>query len=180
MSPSPTATLEQDGERFALRFERSLSHPPEEVWAALVDAGRLHEWHPTPFELGPSPRAGGSVRFIAEAAPVEVGDGQLLEFEPPRRLAYTWFEDELSFELEPQGQGCLLVLRHTFSDRFKAARDAAGWDLCLDRLDASLAGAPVARETGALAPPDGWQELNAEYQRRFGIPAELATPPPSR
>jgi len=39
--------------------------------------------------------------------------------------AHTWGEDELRWELRPHEDGCVLVLTHTFDDRFKAARDAA-------------------------------------------------------
>ncbi len=176
MPASAKASIEQDGERFVLCFERSLPHPPEVIWSALTETDRLREWHPTPFELDRG--AGTDVHFIAEASPVEIGDGELLEYDPPRTLAYTWFEDELRWELEPTPEGCRLSLRHTFSDRFKAARDAAGWDVCLEWLVASLAGTPAPPEVRSKLVPDGWAKLNAEYQLRFEIPPELASPPP--
>jgi hypothetical protein len=33
----------------ALRFERTLAHPPERVWSALVEREHLARWHPTPI-----------------------------------------------------------------------------------------------------------------------------------
>jgi hypothetical protein len=95
---------------------------------------------------------------------------------PPRLLGHTWGEDHLRWELREHDEGCLLTLTHSFSDRFKAARDASGWHLCLDALSASLDGASAASARETLS--RGWQELNSAYERRFGIPPEQATPPP--
>ena len=106
-------------------------------------------------------------------------DGEVLDFDPPRLLAYTWFEDQLRWELRPQGDGCVLVLTHAFGDRFKAARDGAGWHVCLWWLSRHLFGAPTGRADDVDGLPRGWRELNQEYLRRFDIPPEKATPPPS-
>lgn len=107
-------------------------------------------------------------------------DGELLKYDPPRALAYTWDTDVLRFEVRPRGEGCLLVLTHTFDDRLKAARDGAGWHLCLQALRASLDGASSASREEADRLQTGWRELNDEYQQRFGIAAHEATPPPVR
>jgi hypothetical protein len=107
-------------------------------------------------------------------------DGEVTDYDPPLVLGHTWGDDHLRWELRPHDEGCLLVLTHTFDDRFKAARDAAGWHLCLDALGSSLddTKAPSAEDGERL--PGGWQELNRAYERRFGIPPEKATPPPAR
>jgi hypothetical protein len=70
----------------------------------------------------------------------------------------------------------MLRLTHSFDDRFKAARDAAGWHLCLQQLADSLDAA--GRSQTGPRPPGDWQSLNADYERRFGIAHEQATPPP--
>jgi hypothetical protein len=103
-------------------------------------------------------------------------DGEVLAYEPPRLLAYTWGEDELRFELRPHDAGCVLRLTHSFDDRFKAARDAAGWHVCLDNLADSLAAVSQPPEAPRLA--GDWKGLNSDYERRFGISPEQATPPP--
>ena len=177
MSDAPRAVLEEDRGRPMLRFERALRHPPERVWRALTERAELSRWHPTPFEL--EPVAGGSVSFVSEEAGVEMPDGEVTEYDPPQVLAHTWGEDELRWELLPREDGCLLVLTHTFDDRFKAARDAAGWHQCLDALGSALDGTTAPQEDGGRLPP-GWRELNREYEQRFGIPADQATPPPVR
>ena len=171
------AILEDDRGRTVLRFERTLRHPPERVWRALTEVDDLRGWHPSPFEL--EPEMGGTVRFLPPDGDA-FGDGRVTEYDPPRALAYTWGEDELRFELRDHDDGCLLVLTHTFDDHFKAARDAAGWTICLANLERALAGQPADAGGGSAEPPPEWQELNAEYQRRFGIPPEKATPVPGQ
>lgn len=181
MPPTPDATMYDESGHTVIRFERLLRHPPERVWSALTTANELAAWHPSPFEL--EPRAGGVVRY---QPPFDhaIGDGTVIAHEPERLLAYTWGEDELRWELRPHAEGTVLVLTQTFDDHFKAARDAAGWHLCLDALARVLAsalhdaGTAGRAPTGERAIPAGWQQLNTAYEERFGISPDEATPPP--
>jgi uncharacterized protein YndB with AHSA1/START domain len=176
MPVAPEAILQDQAGRSMLRFERTLRHPPERVWSALTDREEQASWHPSPFTF--VPRVGAPLSYEPLPNGTEL-EGELVEYEPPRILAYTWGEDLLRWELAPEGDGCRLVLLHTFDDRFKAARDAAGWHVCLDALEATLAGAkPPHGDDGGERLPSGWRELNAAYEKRFGIPPEEATPPP--
>jgi uncharacterized protein YndB with AHSA1/START domain len=171
------AVLEDLDGYVALRFERQLAHPPERVWRALTEQAELRAWHPTPFVL--DPRRGGVISFQSPARVPTMKDGEVLAFDPPRQLAYTWFEDRLRWELHPRSDGCLLVLIHMFGDRFKAARDGAGWHVCLWWLVRHLDRQPTGRGEEAGAVPRGWRELNEEYLLRFDIPPERATPVPA-
>ena len=188
MSASADAVLQDDRGRAVLRFERRLRHRPERVWRALTDPDELFAWHPTPARL--EPHAGGAITYLEGGDVPDMGTGEITEYDPPRALAHTWGDDHLRWELRPDDDGCLLVLTHTFDDRFKAARDAAGWHLCIDALAASLDGGetPLGRAFAARrevdgprpeGPPEEWGELNRAYQERFEIPPERATPPPS-
>ncbi len=175
------AVLQERDGRPALLFERVLAHSPERVWQALTTHDELFDWHPTPFELDPSPTApDGRIMFIPTPGAPEMPDGRVLEYDPPRLLVHTWGEDELRWELRPDGGGCVLRLTHTFEDRFKAARDAAGWHLCLGALSSSLESNPRPQRGHEPRLPTGWRELNHEYEERFEIPPEQATPPPAR
>jgi uncharacterized protein YndB with AHSA1/START domain len=127
-----------------LRIERRYDHPVERVWRAVTDPDELRHWSP-------------------------LGDWEVIESEPPRRLAGSWYGDQLRFELRPDGDGCLLVFTHTFADREKAARDAAGWDRCFARLDALLAGEPMS-EADSL---QSWPAIHEIYAARFGVDPEL-------
>jgi predicted 3-demethylubiquinone-9 3-methyltransferase (glyoxalase superfamily)/uncharacterized protein YndB with AHSA1/START domain len=177
MPAAADAILEDHEGRTVLRFERRLGHPPERVWGALTELDELRHWHPSPFEL--ERRAGGAIRFLPPDG-AAFGDGRVIAYEPPRLLAYSWGEDELRWELEHRDEGTLLTLTHTFEDRLKAARDAAGWELCLAALGAVLGGERGPAPTGERAILGDWDELNRAYQDRFGIAAEQATPPPNQ
>ena len=96
-------------------------------------------------------------------------DGEMLAFEPPTLMELTWGDDVLRFELRPDGDGTLLTLTDTFDERGKAARDAAGWHVCLDALAHHLA-------SDGQAPPD-WKPLNDEYAERLGPEAATVGPP---
>jgi uncharacterized protein YndB with AHSA1/START domain len=177
MSDRADAVLQDRDGRTALRFERPLGYPPERVWRALTESEELLAWHPTPFELDPA--LGGTVRYIAAEGFPEFADGEVLEYDPPRLLAYTWGEDHLRWELSPREDGCLLILTHTFDDRLKAARDGAGWHFCLRWLARMLDGEETGRGEQAGGVPRGWRELNRAYEERFGIDPAHATPPPA-
>jgi predicted 3-demethylubiquinone-9 3-methyltransferase (glyoxalase superfamily)/uncharacterized protein YndB with AHSA1/START domain len=177
MTFSGDTVLQDEDGRSVLRFERMLNHPIERVWAALTELDGLRSWHPSPFEL--ERRIGGRVDYLPPVGDA-FGDGQVTAYEPPRLLAYSWGEDHLRWELTPyDDSGTRLVLTHTFDDELKAARDAAGWHLCLDALVALLSGHNDPTPTGESAIPAGWIELNRSYEQRFGIAPEDATPPPN-
>jgi uncharacterized protein YndB with AHSA1/START domain len=162
-----------------LRFERLLAHPRERVWSALTDPAQLASWHPTPFEID-----GEAVRFLPSPGAPGFATGRLLALEKPALIAYTWGppppppQDELRWTLAAREGGCLLTLEHSFADRFKAARDGAGWHICLLALGALLDGGAGPAKGSARELPAGWSELNEDYQRRFGIAPEEATPVP--
>jgi uncharacterized protein YndB with AHSA1/START domain len=173
--PAIDGTLHEHDGRPALRFERILRQPPERVWRALVDPADLAHWHPTPMRRL-EPEVGGAVAFGSPPGVPEMPDGAVTAYDPPRLLGYTWGDDLLRWELEPHEDGSRLVLVHAFDDRFKAARDGAGWHLCLDALAAALDGEPARPGDDGTGLPPRWRELNAAYEQRFGIAPEDATP----
>jgi uncharacterized protein YndB with AHSA1/START domain len=177
MSERADAILKDSDGRAVLRFERPLAQTSERVWKALTERDELSAWHPSPFEFEPMP--GGAVRYVGGEGFPELADGEVIEYDPPRVLAYTWGEDRLRWELHPREDGCLLILTHTFDDRLKAARDGAGWHICLQWLTRFLAGAPTGREESGDGATPEWRELNHVYEERFGIDPTRATPPPA-
>ena len=181
--PAANATLEEREGRTALRFERVLGQDPARVWRALTDPEEESAWHPTPARF--EPRVGGQVEYLDGGHAAFEQPGEVTDWDPPRLLGYTWGKEEgrspdhLHWELRPHESSCLLILVHRFDDRLKAARDGAGWHLCLDSLASALDGIPDS-PTHPIAGPGPWQQLNREYQQRFGIAPEDATPPPGR
>jgi uncharacterized protein YndB with AHSA1/START domain len=59
--------------------------------------------------------------------------GEVLEVDEPSVLAFTWGDDALRFELTAADGGTRLVLTDELPPD-TAARNAAGWDDCLDLL----------------------------------------------
>jgi uncharacterized protein YndB with AHSA1/START domain len=159
--------------RPALQFERRLSHPVEVVWQAITQPEELEQWFPSKVEVEEL-TPGAEMTFRFENMPLDAPStmtGRVTEFDPPRLFEFYWGGDHLRFEIEPVGgseEECLLRLTVLLEEREKAARDGAGWHVCLDRLGRQLAGAePGGRED--------WRGLYEEYQRR-GVPAGAPIP----
>jgi hypothetical protein len=97
------------------------------------------------------------------------------DFVPPSLMELRWAEDVLRFELEPDGSGCILRLRVTFPEYGKAARDAAGWHVCLERLVERCEGTPPAGQSQQSA--DRWTIVHRSYVERFWPEASAIGPP---
>jgi uncharacterized protein YndB with AHSA1/START domain len=162
-------TLHEEDGRFALRFERRFAHPAEKVWRALTDPAELRHWFPQVVEADLRP--GGKMRFSPrEGESYDAWDGEVTEFEPPRVFAFLWGTDVLRWELRSDGGGCVLVFTDTFGELGKAARDGAGWHVCLEAL--------VGRLDGTDPPAAGrWREVHPGYASRLGPAASTIGPP---
>src|SRR4051812_36701561 len=121
--------LEQCGDRWQLRFTRRLAHTPERVWRALTESEHLAAWFPA--DIVGERAAGAALRFDFRNGEGPTTAGEMLAYEPPKLLELSWGGDVLRFELEPDGDGCVLPFIDTFDELGKAARDAAGWHSCL-------------------------------------------------
>ena len=87
----------------------------------------------------------------------------------PKLLEYGWGDNDMRWELEAHGGGTRLTLWTSIDRRF-ISMGAAGWHICLDVLDRLLSGTPIGRIAGPEAMQfDGWQRLNAEYAKQFGV-----------
>jgi uncharacterized protein YndB with AHSA1/START domain len=162
--------LTQVHDRYQLRFSRRLAHPPEKVWRALTEAEHLAAWFPT--RIDGERATGATLRFAFANNEGPTLDGEMLIYQPPTLLEFRWGDDTLRFELEPDNAGTLLTFIDTFSELGRAARDAAGWHVCLDLLARHLDGQPATS-------PDArsWQAAHAVYVDRFGPDAATIGPP---
>jgi uncharacterized protein YndB with AHSA1/START domain len=162
--------VEHDG-RPAVRFVRTYAHPIERVWSAITDVDELSRWFPSTARI--ELRVGGTVTFSDDPY-MEDSAGTVLACDPPRRLAYSWGGDELHYELESLGDGrCRLTLVNVLHERNAAARNAAGWTVCLAELDRSLAGERTDGPHGESAVP--WQPIYDAYVAA-GMPAGAEIP----
>ncbi|GIJ46953.1 hypothetical protein Val02_38390 [Virgisporangium aliadipatigenens] len=120
--------------RWAVRFERQLTRPADQVWAALTGGVE-------PVVGGPAP---------APATTPEFADGQVTEVEPGRQLTYEWqtaerIAGQVRYELEEgTGQGPRLVVTQTGPQDLDATE--AALKIWRDKVEA------FAGEVAAQAP----------------------------
>ena len=159
-----------------VRIQRLLPGPIERIWAYLTDGELRRQWLAAgvmgtqagaPMELvwrndeltdppGRRPEGFGEEHRM---------QGRVLEFDPPRRLAFTWNDGGIvAFDLEPMGEKVMLTINHEgISDRNNMLLIGAGWHMHLNVLEARAGG----RETEPFW--DGWLRLRGEYDRRVPV-----------
>jgi uncharacterized protein YndB with AHSA1/START domain len=155
-------------DRWTLVFVRDLRHPPEKVWAALVEPAQLREWAPftTDRDLG---SVGDATLTMVDGDMSEDVPASVHHAEAPTLLEYTWGADLLRWELAATGSGTRLTLRHTVQDQGLLPKIAAGWHLCLTVAEHLLDGQPIGPIRGADARNYGWDELHDAYARKLAI-----------
>jgi uncharacterized protein YndB with AHSA1/START domain len=166
--PAGGAQVQKDGDKWTLVLVREFKQPPEKVWQALTDPAQLVEW--APFEADRSLSAVGTVNLTWVVAPA-ASQANVTRADAPTTLEYTIDGNATRWQLEPMGAGTRLTLWHII-DRNYISMGAAGWHIAFDVLDRLLNGAPIARIVGGEAMKfEGWQRLNKEYAKQFGVEA---------
>ena len=169
-SPGPAtgAEIQKDGDKWTLVLVRELRHPPTKVWNALTDPEHLREW--APFDADRNLAAVGTAKLSTVGTPTpHVTETHVKRADAPKSLEYSWGGGDLRWELEPLGGGTRLTLWHNINRGF-ISMGAAGWHICFDVLERLLDDRPIGRIVGGDALQfDGWQRLNAEYAKQFGV-----------
>jgi uncharacterized protein YndB with AHSA1/START domain len=137
-----------------IQREIPIPQPREQVWQALTNSATLAEWmYPNDFE----PRVGHQFTFRVPPNPQVGFEGlvvqcEVLECDPPSRLAFSWSAGEVvvntrvSFQLEPDGEGTRVLFEHSGFDVSlpfgeQAFRGAEyGWAKMLKQFEAVVAG----------------------------------------
>jgi uncharacterized protein YndB with AHSA1/START domain len=151
-----SGTLVLDGARPSVRLERHLPDPPPTVWRAITEPEQLRSWFPCDVEIaGGRWEVGVALTFPFQDHGLDMTlTGEVLAVDEPNSLAFTWGDETLRFELSPADGGTRLVLIDELSAGH-AARNAAGWDVCLDRL------------AGLDPDQDAWQPRFEAYVAAF-------------
>jgi uncharacterized protein YndB with AHSA1/START domain len=169
--PASGAKVEKKGEQWTLVLTRELAHPPAKVWQALTDPKELHEW--APYDSDRSLGTVGTATLTTVGAPQpHVTQTKITRADAPNVLEFNWGGQDIRWQLEPSGKGTRLTLWHNIDRRY-IAMGAAGWHICLDVMQHFLAGDPIGRiVAGDAMKFGGWQRLNAEYAKQFGVEAQ--------
>lgn len=171
MTKTPSAAdtgtyVRLDDGRPAVRFTRTYPHPIERVWQFVTEPAELAHWFPSQVEVDLRP--GGEIRFSFDPnTPDSVG--RVLAVDPPRHLSFEWDTDELRFDLEETDTGSTrFTLTNVLAEQDAAARNAAGWQVCLDALDAAARGDEYdGPHTGATS---AWKSYYDTYVAQ-GVPS---------
>ncbi len=139
-------------------FEIYIKTTPERLWEAITDpeirakynfgAGVNSDWTP-----------GARLEIDAAKAGGLLGEGEVIEVDPPRRLVHTmvalWSDDvkregpsRVTWEIEPVGDSCRLTLTHDQLREDANAELYGGWPMILSGLKTWL-------ETGELLTTPG-------------------------
>jgi uncharacterized protein YndB with AHSA1/START domain len=165
------AEVRKEGEKWTLVLVRELAHPPEKVWQALTEPEHLRQW--APFDSDRSLATVGTAKLSTVGAPKpQISETQVKRADAYKLLELNWGGQDLRWQLEPLGSGgTRLTLWHNI-DRGFISMGAAGWHICFDVLERLLVGHPIGRIVGAEAlKHEGWQRLNVEYAKQFGVEA---------
>jgi len=127
------ATLAATGPRPVLRIERHLSDPIEVVWNAVTEPVVMHSWFPTRIEIDEW-KIGATLMHHFDDYDIGPVPGSVLEWDPLRRVSFTWELDTITFALTSALEGGTVFVLTEELRASHAARNAAGWDGCLDRL----------------------------------------------
>jgi uncharacterized protein YndB with AHSA1/START domain len=150
----PTAITAADQD--AIVSEIEIAAPPGRVFQALTDSAQLKRWFGSseclPKSWKMDARLGGRYGYTTEKDMVSVNDvsefechGEIIEFDPPRVLAYTWmgnWHDDIThrtvvrWELTPTSNGTRVKVIHSGLLQEPASRKdySNGWPGVLESL----------------------------------------------
>ena len=133
------------GARPVLRFERHLPGSVETVWRAVTDPDEMRSWFPTRIEIDEW-KVGATLTHHFDEHDIDPLPGHGLGMGPSPQGELHLGDDTIGFALtEAPDGGTTFVLTEELSANH-AARNAAGWDACLDRLAARRGGRDPGRQ----------------------------------
>jgi len=140
----------------AVVSEIDIAAPPDRVFQALTTDSELKRWFTSPecpakvWEM--DPRLGGRYRYATEKGSIVVNGvsefecrGEILEYDPPRALAYTWLANWhhdnthrtiVRWELTPTSTGTHVKVKHSGLAQEAVARKdySGGWPGVVEML----------------------------------------------
>jgi uncharacterized protein YndB with AHSA1/START domain/DNA-binding transcriptional ArsR family regulator len=125
-------------------FEIYIRTTPERLWEAITDS-EIRSKYNFGVRVNSDWKPGSRIETVHDGAPGPLGEGEVLEADPPHRLVHTmvalWSDDvksegtsRVTWEIEPVGDSCRLLLTH---DQLReGANDElyGGWPMILSGL----------------------------------------------
>lgn len=139
-------TMEQanaQGKKMTFTYVSYIGTTPEELWEALTSSEFTRKyWGGT--DLVTDWAIGSPIDLVRNGKKDSIGT--VLEFDPPKRLSYTFRSEDkpveeastVLFELTPNGKAVKLVLTHTELDEKKFRSISMGWPGILSNLKSLL------------------------------------------
>ncbi|GAQ19887.1 activator of Hsp90 ATPase 1 family protein [Oceanobacillus picturae] len=152
------AEVEKIDGAYIVIYKRPLTHSVDKVWRALTENDKLEKWMPN-LEVK-NLQQDGVIQFNMNDRTDNSFNMKILDYKEYTYLQYEWGEGWVRFELYPQAEGCLLLLKEfnpTLNDH--TPKDLAGWHVCLEMFMALLEGKMMD------FPKDDWEVWYEKYSR---------------
>jgi uncharacterized protein YndB with AHSA1/START domain/DNA-binding transcriptional ArsR family regulator len=141
-------------------YEIYIRTTPEQLWQAITDP-EIRAKYSFGARSESDWTVGASIVMRAPGAPTQLGDGEVLEVDPPRRLVHTmralWGEDvkaegfsRVTWEIEPVGDSCRLLLTHDQLRDGANEQIFGGWPMILSGLKTWIEVGDVLTTPGSL------------------------------
>jgi uncharacterized protein YndB with AHSA1/START domain len=125
-------------------FEIYIRTTPERLWEAITD-GEIRAKYNFGARVESDWKPGSRIDTIHPGAPGPLGEGEVLEADPPRRLVHTmvalWSDEvksegasRVTWEIEPVGDSCRLLLTHDQLREGANDQIYGGWPMILSGL----------------------------------------------
>jgi uncharacterized protein YndB with AHSA1/START domain len=148
-------------------FEIYIKTTPSRLWQALTDPAQRSQ-----YNFGASQfsdwKPGSAYSMSAGGGSVALGEGEVLEADPPRRLVQTmralWSDEvksegfsRITFEIEPIGDSCRLTVTHDQLREGANPQLYGGWPMILSGLKTWLETGKLLTTPGSLRWVEGQQ-----------------------
>src|SRR6202167_391858 len=142
-------------------FEIYIRTTPERLWEAIIDPDIRAKYNFGAAMVVPELKPGARFEMTAPKAGAVLGEGEILEVDPPRRLVHTmvaYFSEEakaegtsrVTWEIEPVGDSCHLTLTHDQLREGANAQLYGGWPMILSGLKTWLESGELLTTPGSL------------------------------
>lgn len=130
----------------------------ERAWDLITQPDLMKQWFP--FTPRYEQRVGAVIYFTGDQYADDF-EGSVLTWNPVHEFAFDWGGSTITLTLELGQDGAVLTLRDGLADKQEAARNAAGWEQCLQELSKlNKAGAADGPHSANAVP---WQPLYEKY-----------------